>query len=123
MAYLSLITSLGTLICCALPSLLVILGLGATVASFLSAVPWLVTLARHKVWVFAVSGIPIASDFVYVYWLSPRLKARGEACSIEDGPRACDTATRGSRVALWLAAAIYAVGFFVAFLFAPLFLQ
>lgn len=116
LSYLSLFTSLGTLLCCALPSLLVLFGLGATVASFLSAFPWLVTLARHKIWVFAVSGILIASDFVYVYWLSPRLKAQGDACSIEDGPTTCDTATRISRVALWVAAGIYVVGFFAAYL-------
>jgi hypothetical protein len=54
LSYVSLFTSFGTLLCCALPSLLVLLGLGATVASFLTAVPWLVTLSRHKTWVFAV---------------------------------------------------------------------
>lgn len=120
--YLALFTSFGTLLCCALPSLLVLLGLGATVASFLSAVPWLVTLSRHREWVFIVSGVLIASDFVYVYWLSPRLKTQGQSCSIEDSPTACDTATRVSRVALWVAAAIYCIGFFVAYLLAPLFL-
>ena len=35
-SYLSLFTSLSTLLCCALPSLLVLFGLGASVASFLS---------------------------------------------------------------------------------------
>jgi len=48
LAYLSLFTSMGTLLCCALPSLLVLVGLGATVASVLSAAPWLVTLSGHK---------------------------------------------------------------------------
>ena len=118
--YLSLFTSLGTLLCCALPSLLVLLGLGATVASFLSAFPWLVTLARQKVWVFAVSGVLIASDFVYVYWLLPRHKAQGDACSFEGGPTACDTASRTSRVALWVAALIYGIGFFTAYLLSPI---
>ena len=92
-----------------------LLGLGATVASFLSAVPWLVTLASHKVWLFAVSGALIASDFLYIYWLSPRLKVHGRACSIEGGPTACDATTRISRVALRVAAGIYAVGFFTAY--------
>ncbi|MDE3180968.1 MAG: hypothetical protein KGM47_15080 [Acidobacteriota bacterium] len=121
--YLALFTSFGTLLCCALPSLLVLLGLGATVASFLSAMPWLVTLARHREIVFIVSGVLITGDFVYVYWLSPRMKADGQACSIEDGPTACDTATRVSRIALWAAATIYCIGVFVAYLFAPLFLS
>jgi hypothetical protein len=120
LAYLSLFTSLGTLLCCALPSLLVLFGFGATVASFLAAVPWLVTLAGHKIWVFTISGVLIASDFIYVYWLSPRLKAHGDACSFEGGPAACDTASRISRAALWVAAGIYVVGFFTAYLLGPI---
>ena len=120
-SYLALFTSFGTLLCCALPSLLVLLGLGATVASFLSAAPWLVTLIGHRKVVFIVSGVLIAGDFVYVYWLSPRCKSQVEACSIEDGPTACDIATRVSRIALWVAAVIYAVGFFMAYLLAPIF--
>jgi mercuric ion transport protein len=67
----SLFTSLGTLLCCALPSLLVLLGLGATVASVLSAAPWLVWVSRRKEWVFLVSGLLIAVNFLYVYRLSP----------------------------------------------------
>src|SRR5437764_12785446 len=77
--YLSLFTSLSTLLCFALPSLLVLLGLGATVASFLSAVPWLVTLSRHKNWVFAFSGILIALSFLQMYLL-PRRTGQIEAC-------------------------------------------
>jgi mercuric ion transport protein len=39
LSYFSLFTSLSTLLCCALPSLLVLVGLGATVASVLSPIP------------------------------------------------------------------------------------
>ena len=56
LSFLSLFTSLGTLLCCALPSLLVLFGLGATVATVLSEVPWLVSLSHHKHWVFIVAG-------------------------------------------------------------------
>jgi mercuric ion transport protein len=114
LSYLSLFTSLGTLLCCALPSLLVLFGLGATVASFLSAVPWLVTLSRHKNWVFAISGALIAGNFAYVYWLAPKLRAHTLACSPDD-PRACDTASRLSRITLWISFAIYLIGFASAF--------
>jgi hypothetical protein len=120
LSYLSLFTSFGTLLCCALPSLMVLFGLGATVASFLSAFPWLVTLAQHKIWVFVVSGALIGSDFLYVYWLSPRLKAQGQACSITEDPTACDTATRISHIALWVATGLYGVGFFTAYLLSPI---
>ena len=59
LSYFSLFTSLSTLLCCALPSLLVLFGLGASVASALSFMPWLVTLSRHKQWTFSVSGVLI----------------------------------------------------------------
>jgi mercuric ion transport protein len=54
LSYGSLFTSLGMLLCCALPSLLVLFGLGATVATVLADVPSLVTLSRHKHWVFLI---------------------------------------------------------------------
>src|SRR5215475_12669997 len=101
LSYLSLFTSFGTLLCCALPSLLVLVGLGATVASFLSAVPWLVTLSRHKTWVFAISGALIGSNLLYVYAIAPRLQKTGEACPA-DAPEACNAASRFSRVVLWI---------------------
>ena len=122
LSYLSLFTSFGTLLCCALPSLLVLVGLGATVASFLSAVPWLVTLSRHKTWVFAISGALIGSNLLYIYVVAPRLRETGEACPA-DAPGACDAASRFSRVVLWVSAAIYTVGVFSAFVLGPLLMR
>jgi len=119
LGYLSLFTSLGTLLCCALPALLVLFGLGATVATFLSAAPWLVTLSQHKVWVFAVAGGLIAANFVYVYRLAPRLQAQGTSCP-PDAPGACAAASRFSRVVLWISAGIYAVGFLTAYVLGPI---
>lgn len=46
---LALFASSSTLICCALPALFIALGAGATLASLVSAFPFLVTLSRHKV--------------------------------------------------------------------------
>jgi mercuric ion transport protein len=120
--YLSLFTSLGTLLCCALPSLLVLVGLGATVASVLSAVPALVTLSHHKNWVFTIAGLLIGGNFVYTYAIAPRLRARGAACSTET-PEACDTASAVSRTVLWIAAAIYSIGVFSAYVLGPLLMR
>ena len=114
--YLSLFTSLSTLLCCALPSLLVLLGLGATVASTLSFLPLLVTLSHHKRWVFALSGVLIALSFVQTYAVLPTMK---NACPPDD-PAACNTASRFSRLMLWISAVLYAIGFFAAFIFGPL---
>jgi len=115
--YFSLFSSFSTLLCCALPSVLVLLGMGATVASLLSVAPWLVTLSRHKIWTFSISGVLIATSFIVTYWIAPRLQ--GEACAADD-PTACGAATKMSKVLLWLSATIWSGGFFVAYLLAPI---
>jgi mercuric ion transport protein len=115
--YFSLFTSLSTLLCCALPSLLVLFGLGASVASMLSFMPWLVTLSRHKQWTFAVSGVLIALSFVNTYYFAPRI--RSNQCSA-DNPSACEDASRLSKVLLWVSAGIYVVGVFVAYVLGPI---
>ena len=119
LSYFSLFSSLGTLLCCALPSLLVLAGLGATVASTLSALPWLVALSRHKPWTFGVSGVLIAASFANLYYVAPRLQRRGAACSPES-PEGCEAASRFSKIVLWISAALYVVGFLVAFLLGPI---
>jgi mercuric ion transport protein len=116
--YFSLFGSFSTLICCALPSVLVLLGMGTAVASLLSAAPWLVTLSRHKVWTFSIAGALIAASFVMTYVVAPRLRD-GEACAAGD-PTACAEASRLSRIFLWASALIWSCGFFVAYLLGPI---
>lgn len=121
LGYLALFSSVGTLVCCALPVLLVLLGFGATVASLLSVAPWLMTLSRHKAWVFAFAGILIASTYYYVYRIVPRLLVARGACAADD-MEACRSASRGSRVLLWISTALLAIGFSVAYVL-PLMLE
>ena len=113
MNYLSLFGSFSTLICCALPSLLVLMGMGATVASALSMAPWLVTMSKHKVWTFTVAGALISMSFMMTYWVAPRIR-EGEAC-IEDDPTMCGRVSKFSRMLLWGSATIWSFGFFMAY--------
>ena len=116
--YFSLFSSFSTLICCALPSVLVLLGMGTAVASLLSAAPWLVSLSRHKVWTFSISGTLIACSFVMTYVIAPRLRD-GETCEADD-PTTCGEVSKLSRVLLLGSALIYGGGFFVAYLLGPI---
>jgi|SRR5205807_1586366 len=115
--YLSLFSSLGTLLCCALPSLLVLFGLGATVGSLLTAVPWLVSLSHHKNWVFTVAGVLIGANVLYVHVVAPRLRVSTLTCEQRDD--SCTRAAHFSIVVLWISVAIYAIGFFVAYVLGP----
>jgi hypothetical protein len=89
------------------------------VATVLSEVPWLVGLSHHKHWVFLVSGLLIAGNFIYVYMAAPKLQMRSGACDPND-PAACRTASRFSRIVLWCSAVLYLVGCFTAYLLGPL---
>jgi mercuric ion transport protein len=102
---------------CALPALLVLFGLGASVASTLSFMPWLVTLSRHKQWTFSISGILIALSFVNTYYISPHIRVK--QCS-PDNPSACEEAIKLSEVLLWVSAGIYGLGVFVAYVLVPI---
>ncbi len=51
----SLFTSTGTLVCCALPALLIGLGAGAALSSLVSAFPQIVWLSEHKEGLFTVA--------------------------------------------------------------------
>lgn len=116
--YFSLFSSFSTLICCALPSVLVLLGMGTAVASLLSAAPWLVSLSRHKVWTFSIAGTLIACSFFMTYVIAPRLRD-GETCEAND-PTTCGEVSKLSRGLLWGSALVYSGGFFVAYLLGPI---
>lgn len=122
LSYLSLFTSVGTLLCCALPSLLVLLGLGATVATVLSEIPWLVTMSHHKNWVFLVAGLLLGANVVYQYAIAPKLQMKGGSCDPLD-PAACQTASRLSHTVLWCSIALYTIGCFTAYLLGPILIR
>lgn len=116
--FFSLFASLGTLVCCALPSLLVLIGLGTSVASLLAAVPWLVTLSQHKALTFAVAGALLAAAWAHRILIAPRL-ATPEECST-DAATACEQAASVGGRLLWISTTLYAAGVFVAYGLAPI---
>ena len=112
---LALFTSVGTLLCCALPALLVTLGLSAVVISTVAAFPWLIPLTKHKGWLFLGAGGLIGINFFLVY--RPQKQV---ACDVQAGEQGCEVAGRWSKSVLWLSVGTYAVGLFMAYLALPL---
>ncbi len=114
LSWLTLFASGGTLICCALPIILVTLGMGATVAAFTSSFPLLVTLAQHKAWVFTGSGAMLLLSG----WLMYR---SGRACPADpELGRLCDQAQVWNRRIYWSSVTLWSIGFFAAYLALPL---
>ena len=114
LSWLTLFAASGTLVCCALPIMLVTLGLGATVAALISAFPLLITIAQHKTWVFAGSGALLLLSG----WLTYR---PGWACPADpELARVCARAQVWNRRIYWSAVVIWSVGFYAAYLALPL---
>ena len=108
---LALFGSLGTLLCCALPALLVSLGAGAVMASLVTTVPQLVWLSEHKIPLFIFAAIMLGVSGIMTY-INPRA-----TCPVDPiQARSCRRARRWSVAVFNVSALLYAVGFYFAFI-------
>ena len=106
----SLFASSGTLVCCALPALLVSLGAGAVMSSLVSAVPQLVFLSEHKEGLFTFAGLMLAASAL-MQW-----RNRYAPCPIDPALRQACLRTRKASVRMTgVSIAVYAVGGWFAF--------
>ncbi len=108
---LSLFTSFSTLICCAIPSLLVVIGMGAVLASFISIFPWLIIISKYKVQVFAVAGLLL----IITIYLSWRFKNAPCPINIKQA-KICNRLKIINLKIIIVSSVIYLVGFFFSFL-------
>ena len=109
--FLSLFTSTGTLLCCALPALLVALGAGAALSTLVAVVPGLVWVSEYKEVVFAVAGFML----VVSGWLQWR--ARFAPCPMDPAQRdACLKTRKTSGRVYGVSLLVYAIGGWFAFI-------
>ena len=105
-----LFASTSTLICCALPILLVSLGMGAVVAAMASNIPFLITLSQHKSWVFAAS-------FMLLLLASWLLYRPGRSCPTDPVlAEQCASAHKWNQRFFWSSLLIWLIGFFTAYI-------
>lgn len=110
MTFLSLFTSTGTLICCALPAVLVALGAGAALSTLVSTVPGLVWVSEYKEAVFVFAGIMLTVSG----WLQWR--NRFAPCPVDAAQRnACLRTRRSSAMVYGVSLVVFMVGGFFAF--------
>ena len=74
-AALSLLLSSGTLICCTLPALMVLLGAGSVLAALISWFPGLVVISEHKAVVFGLATAALALAAIPIVSLPGRIAA------------------------------------------------
>ncbi len=109
-SWLALFASSGTLVCCALPALLVALGAGAALSTLVSVVPGLVWLSEYKGLVFGIAGALLA--------LSGALQWRNRFAPCPTDPalrHACLRTRKISARVYGLSLALYLLGGWMAF--------
>ena len=107
--FFTLFTSLSTLLCCALPALIVGLGMGAAMAGFLAQYPELIWISENKTWLFAIGGVLLALGGVLQY------SQRNAPCPINEKGEACTDTRKNSRIIYYISIFIYLVGFSFAY--------
>ena len=108
---LSLFTSFSTLICCALPALLISIGMGASLASFVSAFPWIIFISKYKIQTF-ISAAVLLIFSVYLFW-----QGRNAPCPSDPiQAKICSKLRLINLIMLFISLVTYLVGFFFAFI-------
>lgn len=114
---LSLFASTSTLLCCALPALLITIGAGAVMAGLTAAVPGIMWLSANKGPLFIASGVLLSASAL-MQW-----RARNAPCPADpEQAAACNALRVLSRRILIVSSAVYAIGVFFAYLWPVIYL-
>ncbi len=107
----TLFASSSTLICCALPALLVTLGAGATLSTFISIFPKIVWISEHKIEVFTFAGVMLTISG-YMQW-----RGRLAPCPVDPVLRnACIKTRKASLIIYSFSLLLYLTGGWFAFI-------
>ncbi|MEJ6586643.1 MAG: hypothetical protein QNL25_01115 [Pelagibacterales bacterium] len=114
--YLSLFTSSGTIMCCALPALLVSMGAGAALSSLITVFPQLVILSIYKIPIFIGAFIMLIIAGMLQY------QSRGLPCPTDKKQaNACMQTRKVSMIIYFTSVGIFIIGLLFAFII-PLFI-
>ena len=106
----SLFASSSTLVCCAIPALLVAIGAGAALSSLVSVFPQIVWLSENKTAVFGLAGLMLAGSGI-LQW-----RSRHAPCPTDPALRdACLKTRKISWAVYWGSVAAYLIGGWFAF--------
>ena len=100
--FLSLFASSSTLICCALPSLFVVIGAGASFANLITVFPFLIVLSQYKLYItsFALVMVFFAGYVNYKTYYMP--------CPLDpDLGRLCMQTRKRSRYIYYVSVALF----------------
>jgi hypothetical protein len=108
---LALFSTCSTLLCCALPALLVSLGAGAVMIGLVGAVPQLIWLSEHKIMLFSFAAMMLLISGISCFL------NRNAPCPVDrDKADACMRLRKYNVRVLGGSLILYVIGFYFAFL-------
>ena len=109
--YLSLLSSGSTIVCCAIPAMLVALGAGATLSTFIHYFPQIVFLSIYKIPIFIGAFV-----MLIIAGITYRQAQHLPCPSDKKLGQACQRLRQRSGLILLISSLIYLVGFVFAFI-------
>ncbi|MFT6332274.1 MAG: hypothetical protein ACJAW3_000606 [Lentimonas sp.] len=104
--FLGLFTSFSTIICCALPIILVTLGMGAVFASLTANFPFLIWLAERSIYLFATSIFLLLISGYFIFIKPQTCPAKKELAEI------CLKTKKFNQIIWWFSVIILLISFF-----------
>lgn len=104
--FIALFTSVATIFCCALPIILVALGMGAVFASLSSNISAITFLAENALTIFIITGILLAISGYMIF-------IRPQSCPIDPKlTKICTRSKKINKVVWWLSISILGISLF-----------
>jgi hypothetical protein len=114
---LTLFSSLSTMLCCALPAMLVAIGAGSVMAGLVSTLPELTVVSKYKGIVFIFAGIMLFLSG-FMQWIN-----RYAPCPLDPvQAEACQRVRKYSFISFGISLFFYTTGLFFAYI-APYFMK
>ncbi len=104
--FFGLFTSISTILCCALPIILVTLGMGAVFASLTASFPFITWLAERSLYLFAIAEILLLIGGYFIF-------IKPQSCPADKKlAEMCNKTKKFNKIIWWLSVIILAISFF-----------
>lgn len=104
--FFGLFTSISTILCCALPIILVTLGMGAVFASLTASFPFITWLAEKSIYLFAIATILLLIGGYFIF-IKP-----GSCPADKKLAEMCNKTKKFNKIIWWLSVIILTISFF-----------
>lgn len=104
--FFGLFTSISTILCCALPIILVMLGMGSVFATLSTNLPFVIYLAEKVIYLFIISGFFLVISGYFIF-------AAKQSCPTDKRhAEICDKTKKFNKIIWWISLTILLISLF-----------